>query len=285
MQRRAAPAAPPPRHARPQERESLNLAIVASINTAAVNWGVECLRYEIKDIAPPSSVKAAMDLQAEAERRKRAEILDSEGAREAAINRAEGARRSTVLAARGEAEAITARAQATSHAVTLLAGAVSVPGGSHAVALRVAEQYVSAFARLAKVGNTLVLPANVGDVSGMVAQALATYSSISRSLPPLPAGGAAGSGVPPPPPYALEPVSDTDPLLMSAMESADAAAFTSGDSELASLMSSAAAGGSGGSGGGGGGGAAAEQGRQAPPPTAPGAGTGGDGQTFVPKPF
>lgn len=168
-----------------------------------------------------------MDLQAEAERRKRAEILDSEGQREAAINRAEGQRASTVKAAQGEAEAILARAKASAAAVQLLAKAVSVPGGGNAVTLRVAEQYISAFARLAKVGNTVVLPANVGDVSGMVAQAMATYSAIAGKLPVSMMGGSSFS--------AGEPISDSDPLLVSAMEASDAAASEDG-SDLAQLM-------------------------------------------------
>ena len=201
-----------------QERESLNHAIVQTINSAASNWGVEGLRYEIKDISPPTSVKAAMDLQAEAERRKRAEILDSEGQREAAINRAEGSRRSTVLAAQGEAEAILARAKASAAAVNMLAAAISVPGGQNAVALRVAEQYVSAFARLAKAGNTILLPAAAGDVSTMVTQALATFGSISSKLPAPSRGSAAGVD---------SMINDNDPLLVSAMDAADAAEASS----------------------------------------------------------
>lgn len=95
-----------------EERESLNANIVRSINDASQAWGITCLRYEIRDITPPVSVKAAMDMQAEAERRKRASILESEGEREAAINSAEGSRQSIVLKAQGEAQAIVARANA-----------------------------------------------------------------------------------------------------------------------------------------------------------------------------
>lgn len=96
-----------------EERESLNANIVNAINDASRAWGISCLRYEIRDITPPTSVKAAMDMQAEAERRKRAEILESEGEREAAINTAEGKRQSIVLRAQGEAQAIIARANAS----------------------------------------------------------------------------------------------------------------------------------------------------------------------------
>ena len=160
------------------ERESLNFAIVSAINGAATNWGIECLRYEIRDIVPPASLQAAMALQAEAERRKRADILESEGRREAAVNTAEGTRRSTVLAAQGDAEAILARAHASSAAIEMLATATSKRGAERAVALRVAEQYVGAFGNIAKKGNTIVIPADVGNVGGMVAQALGVYNSV-----------------------------------------------------------------------------------------------------------
>lgn len=160
------------------ERESLNFAIVSAINGAATNWGIECLRYEIRDIVPPASLQAAMALQAEAERRKRADILESEGRREAAVNTAEGTRRSTVLAAQGDAEAILARAHASAAAIEMLATATSKRGAERAVALRVAEQYVGAFGNIAKRGNTVVIPADVGNVGGMVAQALGVYNSV-----------------------------------------------------------------------------------------------------------
>lgn len=165
-----------------RERESLNHHIVASINDAAKSWGTEVLRYEIKDITPPTAVKAAMEMQAEAERRKRAEILESEGHREAAINNAEGKRQSSILAARGEAEAIRARAEAAANAIELLANSLNKAGGREAVTVRLAEQYLAAFGRIAKAGNTILLPANASDPSSMVAQAMAVWNNVqSRS--------------------------------------------------------------------------------------------------------
>lgn len=149
------------------ERENLNAAIVRSINSAAFPWGVKCLRYEIRDIAPPASVKNAMDMQAEAERKKRATILDSEGAQQAEINVAQGQMRSIQLQAEGEAAAILARANATARSVEILAAAIGKPGGKEAVSLRIAEQYVQAFGNLAKKGNTMLLPSNPGDASSM----------------------------------------------------------------------------------------------------------------------
>lgn len=183
-----------------EERESLNARIVSSINAAAGVWGITCLRYEIRDISPPPNVRKAMELQAEAERRKRAQILDSEGEQQAAVNLAEGHKRSTILAseaqqqevinrASGDADAIRLRAEATAAAVSTVAASVATSAGKDAVALRVAEQYVSAFGSIAKAGNTLVLPANAGDVGGMVAQALTIFKSVSS------AGGGGGKAL------------------------------------------------------------------------------------------
>jgi regulator of protease activity HflC (stomatin/prohibitin superfamily) len=62
------------------------------INSASKSWGLECLRYEIKDILPPPGIVRAMELQAEAERRKRAQVLESEGVRQATINESEAKR-------------------------------------------------------------------------------------------------------------------------------------------------------------------------------------------------
>ena len=171
------------------ERESLNSAIVAAINEASASWGIHCLRYEIRDIAPPVSVKAAMDLQAEAERRKRAEILESEGNREAAINTAKGAKESILLKAQGEAAGIIARARATAAGIRTVSKAIKSKGGASAVSLRVAEQYVEAFGKIAKKGNTVLLPANTGDPAAMVAQAMSVYRAVQGS------SGALGSAV------------------------------------------------------------------------------------------
>ncbi|KAL7684407.1 putative Band 7 domain, Stomatin family, Band 7 extension, Band 7/SPFH domain superfamily [Plasmopara halstedii] len=163
-----------------EERESLNLSIVESINQASAAWGIKCLRYEIRDIAPPRSVKAAMDMQAEAERRKRAEILDSEGERQAYINVAEGKKRAAVLEAEGAAAAIMAKANASAQAIQRLSIAIRDNGGHDAVALQVAEKYVDAFGKIAKEGTTVLLPANTNDPSSMVASALSIFGSIQK---------------------------------------------------------------------------------------------------------
>lgn len=148
-------------------RESLNASIVNSINLASEAWGVSCLRYEVKDIQPPHGVKQAMDMQAEAERRKRATVLDSEGAQQSEINIAEGARQSAVLQAEGEAAAIIAKAKATAKGIESLAQVLRQAGGREAVSLQIASQYVDAFGNIAKAGNTMLLPSNPGDAAGM----------------------------------------------------------------------------------------------------------------------
>ncbi len=178
-----------------EERDTLNHNIVRVINEASTAWGLQCLRYEIRDIAPPRSISAAMEMQAEAERRKRAAVLESEGEREAAINRAEGQKQKTILEseaamletmnnAKGDAAAILARAEATARGVELLSAALSAQGGAQAAQLRVAEQWVEAFGNIAKKGTTVLLPANAADAASMVSQALAVYRNT-----PGPAGG------------------------------------------------------------------------------------------------
>jgi regulator of protease activity HflC (stomatin/prohibitin superfamily) len=172
-----------------EERERLNANIVNAINQAAQSWGIQCMRYEIKNITPPETVVKAMELQVAAERRKRAEILDSEGERQSKINVAEADKQEVVLAsegaltdqinrAKGEAEAIIAVAEATAKGITLIAEAISRQGGEDAVALRIAEDYVDAFGKLAKESTTVLLPANTHDIGGMVAQALTVFETI-----------------------------------------------------------------------------------------------------------
>lgn len=155
-----------------RERDALNLSIVESINHAATVWGIRCLRYEIRDIQLPTKVLESMQMQVEAERKKRAAVLESEGEREAQINRATG-----------EANAILAKANARAESIDRISAALNQMSGAQAASLSVAEQYIAAFGKLAKTSNTVILPANVGDASSMVAQAMAVYNSISKSLP------------------------------------------------------------------------------------------------------
>ncbi|MDP5110732.1 MAG: paraslipin, partial [Rickettsiaceae bacterium] len=148
-----------------------------------------CMRYEIKDIQPPVTILEAMELEVAAERQKRAKILESEGHRQAQINVAEGEKAQVVLnseaaytdqvnRARGEAEAILFVAEATAKGIDIVAEAIKHEGGPDAVSLRVAEQYVEAFSKLAKENNTLILPADVASPSSFIAQALTIYDKL-----------------------------------------------------------------------------------------------------------
>lgn len=176
-----------------RERAALNTNITEAINEAARDWGVVCLRYEIRDIHAPEGVVAAMHRQVTAERSKRAEILESEGQRQSAINIAEGRKQSVILAsealkaeqvniADGEAEAILLRAKATAKGIDAVAGSLrdGRESAQSAVSLSVAEKYVDAFGRLAKEGTAVIVPGNVGDMGGMIASAMAVYGKVTE---------------------------------------------------------------------------------------------------------
>ncbi len=165
-----------------EERAAINGLVVAELDKASDAWGVKVLRYEIRNINPPSDVLGAMEKQMRAEREKRATVLTSEGERDAVINAAEGAKQRVVLEseatrqlqineAEGEAQAILAIANATADGLRAIAAAVSGSGGQDALRLRIAEQYVSEFGKLAQHGNTFVVPANMTDVASMIALA------------------------------------------------------------------------------------------------------------------
>ncbi|WP_320169076.1 stomatin-like protein [Maridesulfovibrio sp.] len=174
-----------------EERETINAQVVEAIDDAAASWGVKVLRYEIKDITPPESVKAAMETQMIAERQKRADIARSEGEKQAIINKAEAAKRDEVLKsegvrerlmneAMGKAEAITMVADATAKALQTVGESMDLPGGYNAASLRVAEKYVEAFESLARESTTLILPAATGDVASMVATAMSAFEKVRK---------------------------------------------------------------------------------------------------------
>ncbi|GER33452.1 SPFH/Band 7/PHB domain-containingmembrane-associated protein family [Striga asiatica] len=184
-----------------EERDTLNEKIVIAINEAAKDWGLQCLRYEISglftklgDISPPRGVRAAMEMQAEAERKKRAQVLESEGERQANINIADGKKNAVILAseaskedqvnrALGEAEAILARAQATAKGIAMVSKALEESGGTEAASLRIAEQYIQAFGMIAKESTTVLLPSNVSNPANMMAQALSIYKNMIGKSP------------------------------------------------------------------------------------------------------
>ncbi|KAL4942289.1 hypothetical protein BDV06DRAFT_192485 [Aspergillus oleicola] len=175
-----------------KERATLNTNITQAINEAAQAWGVTCLRYEIRDIHAPDAVVEAMHRQVTAERSKRAEILDSEGQRQSAINIAEGRKQSVILAseadrvervnrANGEADAIRAKAEATASAIETVAQAIEAgQANAHAaMSLNIAEKYVEAFGKLAREGTAVVVPGDMGNLGGMIANAMAVYGKVS----------------------------------------------------------------------------------------------------------
>jgi regulator of protease activity HflC (stomatin/prohibitin superfamily) len=162
--------------------------VVSALDEAALNWGVKVLRYEIKDLTPPAAILHAMQAQITAEREKRALIASSEGRkqeqiniatgqREAAIAKSEGDKQAQINNAQGEAAAVLAVAEATAEAIRKVAAALQVPGGMEAVNLKVAERYVEAFAGLAKAGNSLILPANLAELGGLIATAMSVVKS------------------------------------------------------------------------------------------------------------
>lgn len=162
-----------------EERDLINNQVVSAIDEAALNWGVKVLRYEIKDLTPPAVILQAMQRQITAEREKRAVIFESEGrkqeqinlatgAREAAIAKSEGEKQSEINVAEGKAQATIAIANATAQAIATIARASQEQGGNTAINLKVAEQYIEAFSNLAKTNNTLIVPSNLSDISGMV---------------------------------------------------------------------------------------------------------------------
>lgn len=178
-----------------EERTNINVQVVNELDKASEPWGVKVLRYEIKNITPPKDVLNAMEKQMRAEREKRALILTSEGERDAAINQAEGEKQQVIKAseakkqqqineAEGAAAAILAIAQATAEGLRKVAETIQVPGGTEAVQLRVAEQYIAKFGELAKSSNTLVLPASLSDVGSMIALAMNAIRQTGPAVPP-----------------------------------------------------------------------------------------------------
>lgn len=178
-----------------EERDTLNDKIVIAINEAAQDWGLKCLRYEIRDISPPRGVRAAMEMQAEAERKKRAQVLESEGERQANINIADGKKNAVILAseaakldqvnrALGEAEAIIARSQATAKGIEMVSESLKRTGGVEAASLKIAEQYVQAFSQIAKAGTTILLPSSPSNPASMIAQALTVYKNLIGNKSP-----------------------------------------------------------------------------------------------------
>ena len=178
-----------------EARGTINTNVVSELDKASVAWGVKVLRYEIKNITPPKDVLQAMEKQMRAEREKRAVVLTSEGERDAKINAAEGDKQRVIKQseankqqqineAEGQAQAILAVATATAEGLRQVGIALSDRGGIEAMQLRIGEEYVKQFGKLAQAGTTLVVPANLTDLASIVTMA----TSIARKAPANPAG-------------------------------------------------------------------------------------------------
>ena len=174
-----------------EERETINTSIVDAVDKASDPWGVKITRYEVKNISPPQSIKDAMEKQMRAEREKRATIAESEGAKQAKINvaegdkqelikRSEGEKQRRINEAEGKAAEIEFVANATANGIRAIANAINDKGGYDAVNLRIAEQYLNEFGKLASSNNALIIPSNLADISSIIASATAVFQSVSK---------------------------------------------------------------------------------------------------------
>lgn len=174
-----------------ESRDEINREVVSVLDEAGRTWGIKVLRYELKSLTPPDAILRAMQAQITAEREKRAVIATSEGKRQQEINIADGQRQAAILEsegqkqaqinkAQGEAGAIELVANANANAVRVVAAAMELPGGAEAANLKVAVQYIEAFANLAKTNNTIILPSNLADVAGFVASAMTVLNRTGK---------------------------------------------------------------------------------------------------------
>ena len=194
------------------EREKLNAGIAHALDEASQPWGIRVYRYEIADIHVDRGTREAMEKQSNAERLRRAEVLESQGYREKMINQSEGKRQGAINQAQGEAESIRLRAtaqaeeiklvaeaqaastrmaaEATADGLRLIASAVSEPGGQDAMVQRLAEKYVQELSDMAKSSNMVIVPDRPNDIAGVVATAMSMYSNVKAQT----GGGGGGAG-------------------------------------------------------------------------------------------
>ena len=176
-----------------EERENINSVIVDAVDKASDPWGVKVTRYEVKNILPPQSIKDAMEKQMRAEREKRATIAESEGDRQAKINRAEGERQEMIARSEGEKQKrineaegraieIQRVAEATANGIREIAAAINEKGGVNAVNLRIAEQYLDEFGKLAKTNNSIIIPTNLADIAGVIKAATSVIKDQSQTV-------------------------------------------------------------------------------------------------------
>lgn len=174
-----------------EERDLINTSIVEAVDKASDPWGVKVSRYEVKNITPPQSIKDAMEKQMRAEREKRAVIAESEGEKQAKINVADGQKQELIRKSEGEmqkrineatgrASEIEQIAKATAMGLREIASAIGDKNGMDAVNLRIAEQYLTEFGKLASENNTMILPSNLTDIAGMVATATKVFTESKK---------------------------------------------------------------------------------------------------------
>lgn len=174
-----------------EERDTINVSIVEAIDKASEPWGAKVTRYEVKNIVPPQSIKDAMEKQMRAERSKRAVIAESEGEKQAKINVAEGDKQELIAKSEGEkqkrinealgkAAEIESIAKATAEGIRAIADAIGSANGKDAVNLRIAEQYLLEFGKLASTNNTMIIPQNMADISGIIATATSVFKETNK---------------------------------------------------------------------------------------------------------
>lgn len=177
-----------------EERETVNATIVDAVDRASGPWGIKVSRYEVKNISPPQSIKDSMEKQMRAEREKRALIAESEGDKQAKINRAEGEKQQTIALSEGEkqkrineasgkASEIEMVAVATAKGIREIAQSINEEGGLSAVNLRIAEQYLNEFGKLAQTNNTMIVPADLSDIAGVISSVTSVIKKTKTDLP------------------------------------------------------------------------------------------------------
>jgi len=165
-----------------ESRENVNAMVTQSIDEASEAWGTKVLRYEVKDISPPSSILEEMEKQMAAERERRVAVTTSEGYRQAQINEAEGDQQALVLRAQGNADAVEIEAKARATAIRTISEAINTEGGTTAVAQQLSEQYIAAFEQLAREGTVALLPTDGSDVTSVVSKAFTAFESLKKQV-------------------------------------------------------------------------------------------------------
>lgn len=164
-----------------KERESLNAKIRAHLDHTTDQWGIECMRYEIKDILPPKKIQHSMELQAEAERIKRSFILESEGKRQSMINNANSYKQAAVLQGEGEAAKILNEARAVCESLDQISSAVrNDPSGAN-LKLKMTERYLDQMSNIMEKSKIIMLPKGNGEgqsVAKLIASSMGVYGSM-----------------------------------------------------------------------------------------------------------